>query len=78
MIIYLNDLAIETGNTPMYTESQICTKCLKGFSPEIVLSKHLSICRGPGFEDFEEELEFCRNFFEDEEYDNNNEYYGDY
>ena len=62
----------------MYIESQVCTKCLKGFSPEIVLSKHRSIFSGPGFEDFEEELEFCQSLFEDEEYDNNNEYYGDY
>ena len=80
IIIYLNDLAIANGNTPIYIESQVCNKCLKCFSPEIVLSKHLSICRGlgSGFEDLEEELQFCQSLFENEEYDNNNEYYGDY
>ena len=63
---------------PLFIESQVCNKCFKYFSPEIVLSKHLSICSGPGFEDLEEEMDFYRNFFVDEEYDNNNEYYGDY
>ena len=67
--------------SPSFIESQVCNKCFKKFSPEIVLSKHLSICRGPDFEDFEdleEEIEYYRSFFEDEEYDNNNAYYGDY
>ena len=62
-----------------FIESQVCNKCFKKFSPEIVLSKHLSICRGPDFEDLEEEIEYYRSFFEDEEYDNNNNaYYGDF
>ena len=79
MIMYLNDLALATGNTPRYIESQVCEKCLKWFSPEIVLSIHFSICRGlePGFEHLEE-IDYYRSFFEDEEYDNNNEYYGDF
>ena len=58
--------------SPLFIESQVCNKCFKGFLPEIVLSKHLSICRGPGFEDLEEEIDYYRSFFEDEEYDNNN------
>ena len=60
--------------SPLFIESQICNKCLKCFLLEIVLLKLLSICRGPGFEDFEEEMDFYRSFFEDAEY-NNNEYY---
>ena len=64
---------------PFFIESQVCNTCLKGFSPEIVLSKHLSICRGLVFEDFEEMLDFYKRFFEiDDEYNNNTDYYGDY
>ena len=67
--------------SPLFIESQVCNKCLKKFSPEIVLSKHLSICRGPDFEDLEDledEIEYYRSFFEDKEQDNNNAYYCDY
>ena len=60
------------GKSSFFIESQVCNKCLKDFSPEIVLSKHLSICRGPVFEDFEEMLDFYKSFFESDDY------YGDY
>ena len=41
---------------------------LKTFSPEIVLSKHFSICRGlyQGFEGLEVEIDFYRSFLEDD------------
>ena len=71
-------MKISLDSALFFIESQVCNICFKKFSPEIVLSKHLSTCRGPGFEDFEEEMDFYRSFFEDDEYDNNNDYYGDY
>ena len=47
---YYQDISIFS---PFFIESQVCPKCYNNyFSPEIVLSKHLSICRGlyiPGF-----------------------------
>ena len=45
--------------SPLFIDSQICPKCFKIFSPEIVLSKHLSICRGlyQSFECLEDEYD---------------------
>ena len=80
MFFFFILIKISLDSALFFIESQVCNKCFKKFSPEIVLSKHLSICRGPvfdDFEDFEEELDFYRSVFEDEEYDNN-KYYGDY
>ena len=59
--------------SPLFIESQVCPKCFKNFSPEIVLSKHLLICRGlyQSFEGLEAEIDFYRSFLEndyDEEY----------
>ena len=48
---------------PLVIKSQICPECFKIFSPEIDLSKHLSICSG-----LEEESDFYESFFE-EDYD---------
>ena len=45
---------------PSVIESQVCPECFKIFSPEIVLSKHLSICNG-----LEEEMDYYSSLFED-------------
>ena len=54
---------------PLFIESQECPECFKNFSPEIVLSKHLSICNGccldPRFESLEEEMDYYSSLFED-------------
>ena len=54
--------------SPLFIESQVCPKCFKNFSPEIVLSKHLLICRGlyQSFEGLEAEIDFYRSFLEDD------------
>ena len=46
-------------------KSQICPECFNIFLPEIVLSKHLSICRGLD-EMLEEEKAFYESFSEDD------------
>ena len=46
------------------TESQVCPECLKLFSPEIVLSKHLSICGDVEFLE-KEEMDYYSSLFED-------------
>ena len=47
--------------TSLVIKSQICPQCFKIFSPEIDLSKHLSVCTG-----LEEESDFYESFSEDE------------
>ena len=50
-------------------KSQVCPECFKLFSPEIVLSKHLSICNegclDPSFKSLEEEMDYYSSLFED-------------
>ena len=47
-------------------ESQVCPECLKLFSPEIVLSKQLSICGDVEFLEKEEmEMDYYSSLFED-------------
>ena len=55
------------GKRLFFIESAINVQ-LKGFSPEIVLSKHRSICRGLVFEDPEELMDFYERFFEIDEF----------
>ena len=57
---------------PLFIESQVCPNCFKNFSPEIVLSKHIWICRAlhQGFEGLEAEIGFYRSFYDDD-YDMN-------
>ena len=52
---------------PLFIESQVCPNCFKNFSPEIVLSKHISVCRDfhQGFEGLEAEIGFYRSFYDD-------------
>ena len=47
--------------TSLVIKLQICPECCKIFSPEIDLSKHLSVCSG-----LEKESAFYESFFEDE------------
>ena len=53
--------------SPLFIESQVCPNCFKNFSPEIVLSKHISVCRDlhQGFEGLEVEIGFHRSFYDD-------------
>ena len=48
--------------SPSFIKSPVCNKCFKKFSPEIVLSKHLSICNGS-----EDEIDYYTSLFEDDE-----------
>ena len=48
---------------PSVIKSQICPECFKIFSPEIVLSKHLSICRG--LDEMSEEESFSEDDYDD-------------
>ena len=54
--------------SPLFIESQVCPKCSKKISPEIVLSKHLLVYRGlyQRFEGLEEEIGFYRSFHEED------------
>ena len=49
VFFYYLDLSLFS---PYFIESQKCNKCLKTFSPEIDLSKH--VCREPNINDFVE------------------------
>ena len=49
---------------PSVIESQICPECFKIFSHEIVLSKHLSICRG--LDEMSEEESFFEDDYDDD------------
>ena len=53
--------------SPLFIESQVCPKCFRNFSPEIVLSKHIFMCSGvlQRFGDLEDEIEFYRSFYDD-------------
>ena len=54
--------------SPLFIESQVCPECFNNFLPEIVLSKHLPICRGllQSFEGLEKEIAYYRSFLEDD------------
>ena len=47
---------------PSTITSQVCPECFKIFSPEIVLSKHLSVCRGVEYFEKKEMDYFSRMF----------------
>ena len=52
----------------LFIESQVCPKCFRNFSPEIVLSKHISNCSGilQRFGGSEDEIVFDRSFYMDD------------
>ena len=54
--------------------SQVCPECFNTFSPEIDLSKHLSVCRGDEFFEKTEMAYFSRMF---EDADDEDEYIDD-
>ena len=66
------EMFLETyPETSLVITSQVCPECFNIFSPEIDLSKHLSVCRGDEFFETKEMAYFSimfENVDDEEEY----------